>query len=524
MVPLQRPEYNVLMKLRDLVQLSSTLRATPKKSEKVRLIAEFLRRTAGKETALAASYLTGTLPQGRIGIGRQITEEVLGGALLSCGFLTLNEVDRTFERIASERGSGSTDRRRTLLEALLRRADHPERRFLVDLLRGELRHGVLEGVVLDAVAEASRLPVADIRLGMMFCGNAGVVARTAIEEGAAGLSRFSIRLFSPISPMLAKSAADVEEALERLGKAAFEFKLDGARVQVHTGGGEVRIFTRQLQDITARLPELVESARSLSVREAILEGEVIALQASGRPHPFQVTMRCFGRVKDVEAICREIPLSYFFFDILYLDGKGVLALPSRERFEILAGIVSSSSMVSRRVTRDPQEAKRFLQSSFSEGHEGLMAKSLEAPYVAGQRGDHWLKIKGAKTLDLVVLGAEWGAGRRAGWLSNLHLGARDPQSGRWIMLGKTFKGLTDEILQWQTDKLLSLKTEVQGNVVFVHPELVVEIAFADLQQSPRYPAGIALRLARVKRYRTDKSPSEADTLQTVTEMFLDGRK
>jgi DNA ligase-1 len=346
------------------------------------------------------------------------------------------------------------------------------------------------------------------------------VARAALEEGASGLARFTLKLLSPVAPMLANTADDPGEALERLGEAAFEHKLDGARIQLHKAGDEVRVFTRQLQDVTGRVPEFVEWARGLPQREIVIEGEAIALRPDGRPHPFQVTMRRFGRSKQVEAARGQLPLSAFFFDCLFLEGEGPLvALPYAERFERLARSLPAGLLLPRLVTGQAEEAERFLAGALAAGHEGLMAKSLQAPYVAGQRGFHWLKLKSAHTLDLVVLAVEWGSGRRHGWLSNLHLGARDAESGAFVMLGKTFKGLTDEMLRWQTAKLLSLEVRRDDWTVYVRPELVVEIAFSDVQESPRYPAGLALRLARVKRYREDKPASEADSLQSVRAIF-----
>jgi DNA ligase-1 len=354
----------------------------------------------------------------------------------------------------------------------------------------------------------------------MFAPSLGEVARAALREGAAGLGRFSLQVLKPVAPMLAHPAEDVEEALTRLGEAAFEYKVDGARIQVHKAGEEVRVFTRQLQDVTARVPEVVSWARGLAPRELVLEGEAIALRADGRPQPFQVTMRRFGRSKDVEAARAELPLSSFFFDLLHTGEEGsLLNLPYRERSERLARTVAPEALLPRIVTASPDEAARFLERALGEGHEGLMAKSLLAPYAAGQRGFHWLKLKFAHTLDLVVLAVEWGSGRRRGWLSNLHLGARDPGSGQFVMLGKTFKGLTDELLRWQTERFLSLETGRDGHVVHVRPEQVVEIAFNEVQESPRYPAGLALRFARVKRYRDDKTAGEADTLATVRRIF-----
>jgi DNA ligase-1 len=390
--------------------------------------------------------------------------------------------------------------------------------LLSQLLIGELRQGALEGVLLDAVASASGLPPGDVRQAFMFAPNIGELAQAALEAGAAGLARYSLRLFVPVAPMLATSAEDVEAALERLHCAAFEYKLDGARIQVHKDGSEVRLFTRQLQDVTERLPEIVEWARRLPVREAVLDGEAIALRADARPQPFQMTMRRLGRIKDVEAMRESIPLTPFVFDALYVDGQSLLSRSYEDRTGLLTSFAPDAA-IPRLITSDSDEARRFFARSLETGHEGVMAKSLSAPYIAGQRGFHWLKLKEAATLDLAVLAAEWGNGRRQGWLSNLHLGARDPVTGQFVMLGKTFKGLTDDMLRLQTGQLLALETHREGQTVFVRPELVVEIAFSDIQQSPRYPAGLALRFARVKRYRPDKAVHEADTIQTVTELF-----
>jgi ATP-dependent DNA ligase I len=410
------------------------------------------------------------------------------------------------------------------LKGLFARARPDERRFLVELFMGEVRQGALEGVVQDAIARAAGLAASDVRQAAMYSDSIGEVARVALEEGAAGLARFSLRLLSPIAPMLASTAEDVEAALERLGPAAFEYKLDGARIQLHKAGDEIRVFTRHLQDVTARVPEVVEWARGLPARELVLEGEAIALRPDGRPQPFQVTGSRIGRSKDVEAARRATPLSSFFFDCLYLEGEGPLVtLPYSARAERLARTVPEGSLLPRIVTQAEDEAERFLRRALDAGHEGLMAKSLEAPYAAGQRGFHWLKLKSAHTLDLVVLAVEWGSGRRKGWLSNLHLGARDPESGQFVMLGKTFKGLTDAMLRWQTKTLLALEASRDDYTVHVRPELVVEIAFSDVQESPRYPAGLALRFARVKRHRPEKPASEADTIQTVQEIFRQQR-
>jgi DNA ligase-1 len=503
-----------------LVSLVGRIRGTSRKSEKVALIADALRDSRGREVGLLASYLTGSLPQGRIGLGWRTLQPAMGAGPARGTPLALGELDAGFSAVASELGAGSAARRLRLLRGLFERTDDAGRTLLVELLTGELRQGALEGLVIEAIARASALSHAEVRAAAMYAGSIGELGQAALEEGAAGLARFSLRLLSPVAPMLASPAADGEEALERLGEAAFEYKIDGARLQVHRAGDEVRVFTRQLQDVTSRVPEVVDWARALPVREAVLEGEALALRGDGRPRPFQETMRRLGRSKDVESVRRELPLSSFFFDLLYLEGEGPLvAQPYAERVGRLARLVPLAALLPRIVTRDAGEAERFFEKALADGHEGVMAKSLASPYEAGQRGFHWLKWKPAHTLDLVILAVERGSGRRSQWLSNLHLGARDAESGGFVMLGKTFKGLTDEMLQWQTERLRSLEVTSDGWTVHVRPELVAEIAFSDVQESPRYPAGLALRFARVKRYRPEKPAAEADTLQAVRAIF-----
>jgi DNA ligase-1 len=319
--------------------------------------------------------------------------------------------------------------------------------------------------------------------------------------------------------MLAESAKNVEDALGRLGRAALEHKLDGARIQVHKSGDEVRIYSRRLNDVTVAVPELVETVRRLTAGELILDGEAIALRADETPYPFQITMRRFGRKLEVEHHRRELPLTPFFFDILYLDGHPVLDEPQQQRFQVLRDVVPARLVVPHTITGKIPEAQAFLDAALGRGHEGIMAKALDAPYQAGHRGQRWLKVKPARTLDLVVLAAEWGHGRRKGWLSNIHLGARDQEQGGFVMLGKTFKGMTDEILAWQTQRLLELETTRDSYTVYVRPELVVEVAFNDVQESPQYPGGVALRFARIKGYRPDKTAGEADTIETVRRML-----
>jgi DNA ligase-1 len=512
------------MHFSNLVETVEAVRAVSKKTDKISLLAACLGRTQGRETELAALYLSGLMPQGRIGIGWRLIQEAMVEGDLPNGGLTLTELDGRLDAIATEQGAGSTERRISALRQVFQRIGRPERRFLSALLVGEIRQGALEGLVVEAIAKAAGLPAQEVRQAFMFSEHIGSLARRALEEGAAGLARYSIQLFKPVSPMLANSAEDVADALSRLGESAWEYKLDGARIQVHKGDGDIRIFTRQLQDVTDRLPEVVEAARTFPVREMILEGEAIALRQDRRPEPFQTTMRRLGRKKDVASLQQEIPLSSFYFDCLYLGEEGsLLARSYQERMAVLSRAVPYANLIPSMVTSDSAQAERFLTQALDAGHEGLMAKSLLASYTAGQRGANWLKLKAAVTLDLVILAAEWGHGRRAGFLSNLHLGARDAESGQVIMLGKTFKGLTDDMLAWQTEHLLKLEIQRDEWTVYVRPELVAEIAFSGVQESPRYPAGMALRFARVKRYRPDKSPLEADTLQTVRSHFEQSR-
>jgi DNA ligase-1 len=423
-------------------------------------------------------------------------------------------VDAGLTRIAGVRGAGSQARRREELEALFGRATEAEQGFLTGLLLGGLRQGALEGVMTEAVAKAAALPAPAVRRAAMLSGDLGEVAEAALARGPDALSLFRLHVLRPIQPMLAQTADDVGEALERTHPAAIEWKLDGARIQAHRLGDEVRLFTRNLADITDRAPEIVERLRELPSEAVILDGEAIALREDGRPEPFQVTMSRFGSRVDVERLREAVPLSPFFFDCLHLDGEDLLDRPAGERVAALDSVLPDALRVPRVETDDVEEGAGFLADALAHGHEGVMVKALDAPYEAGRRGSGWLKVKVAHTLDLVVLAVEWGSGRRRGKLSNIHLGARDPAGG-FVMLGKTFKGMTDEMLAWQTERLLELETDREGHVVRVRPELVVEIAFDGVQASSRYPGGLALRFARVKGYRPDKRADEADTIDTV---------
>jgi len=507
--------------LHDLVQTSQRVTATGSRREKVEHLAALLRRAAPHEVPLAVAYLTGRLPQGRVGIGYAAVHAARPDAAAAEPALAVGDVDAAIGRIAGVVGAGSVRERSGLLRSLLERATAAEQEFLIRLLIGELRQGALEGVMVEGVAAAGGTDAAAVRRALMSDGDLGRVAREAMSGGAVALARFAVRLLQPIQPMLAQAAEDAGAALRDLGEASLEYKLDGARIQVHKAGDEVRVYSRRLRDVTPAVPEVVEAVRALGARELILDGEVLALRHDGRPHPFQDTMRRFGRKLDVERLRRELPLTPVAFDLLYLDGAPLVDEPQRRRFDELAGAVPEAMLVPRVVTAQAEEAKRFLGRARAAGHEGIMAKATAAPYAAGSRGGAWVKVKPAHTLDLVVLAAEWGHGRRRGWLSNLHLGARDPGAGGFVMLGKTFKGLTNAVLAWQTEQLQRLAIGRDAHTVYVRPELVVEVAFNDLQASTHYPGGLALRFARVKSYRADKTAAEADTIDAVRALYRD---
>jgi DNA ligase-1 len=506
------------MRFEELVRVSDAVAHARGRLDKIDRLAGLLKRTPPDDIPVAVAFLSGALLQGRIGLGWAAISNARSARAAEQASLELHDVDRAFDEIAAISGDGAIAERARLLGELFARAAADEQDFLIRLISGELRQGALEGMLAEAIAAAAGAPADAVRHAAMMCGNLGEVARAALSEGSAALSRYTIQLFRPVEPMLASPAGNVAEALDWLGEASFELKLDGARIQAHKSSGAVRVFSRGLRDVTAAVPEVVEHIRSLSAQELILDGEVIALREDGRPRPFQETMRRFGRRLDVERLRTEVPLTPFLFDCLHLDGRPLVAEPQSVRFAALLDTAPALAVPCRTLS-DRTAAENFLRDALLAGHEGLMAKALDAPYAAGSRGRSWLKIKHAHTLDLVVLAAEWGSGRRRGSLSNLHLGARDPKNGGFVMLGKTFKGLTDEILGWQTAAFLERETGRDGHIVFVRPELVVEIAFNDVQESPQYPGGLALRFARVKGYRPDKSATDADTIDTVREIY-----
>lgn len=502
------------MLLSEVVETSQRIANTTKRLEKTRLLAELLRRLTPEEVEVVVAWLSGTTLQGRIGVGYRTMMQAAGDPA-EAPALEILDVHRRLSAIAEIQGPGSERQRIELVRGLFSSATAAEQSFLMGVLSGELRQGALAGLMLDAVAKASDVPLERVRRAAMMAGDIAAVARAVLERGPAALEQYDVQLFRPLQPMLAQTAEDVEDALQELGEAALEFKMDGARVQVHRSGDDVVVYSRRLNDVTAAVPEVVEAVRALPERELILDGEVISLLPDGRPQPFQVTMRRFGRKLDVERMRGELPLTPFWFDLLYANGAPLLDQEQSRRFGALEQISPADSLIPHTIASDATRAGDFLRDALNRGHEGVMAKARDARYAAGARGQSWLKVKQARTLDLVVLAAEWGHGRRHGWLSNLHLGARDVEKGGFAMLGKTFKGLTDEMLAWQTQELLKLEIGRDSYTVFVEPKLVVEIAFNEIQVSPRYASGLALRFARVKRYRTDKTAAETDTFQTV---------
>ena len=506
--------------LADVVRASAAVAATSSRLAKIRVIADCLRALAPAEIEIALPWLSGDIRQGKLTLGYATLQAVMGHAAASAS-LTVADVDAAFQALNTVKGKGASSARQTLLGDLFGKATVDEQDFLLRLIVGELRQGALEGVMLEALAAATDIPAGEIRRAATLAGGIPQVARAVLGGGRAALQQFSVQLMQPVLPMLAQPAEDLSAALKDLGTALLEWKLDGVRVQVHKAGDDIRVFTRNLNDVTARVPEVLAAVKTIDT-DLILDGEAIALRADGRPHPFQVTMRRFGRKLEDEALRKELPLSVFFFDCLLRGDQPLVDLGARQRRELLAQALPSALLTPSLITSDVVQAEAFYADARAHGHEGLMAKALDAPYEAGRRGAGWLKVKSAHTLDLVVIGVEWGSGRRKGWLSNLHLGARDPATGGYVMLGKTFKGLTDETLEWQTRELLARETKRDQWTVYVRPELVVEIAFNDVQQSSQYPGGMALRFARVKGYRPDKRPEEADTIDTVRRLHEQG--
>jgi len=551
--------------LRELVQTSEAVAATSGRTAKITEIAGLLRRAGPGEVAVVVAFLSGELRQRQIGVGYASLGDLLRLEPAGEGPLTVAQTDAVFEAVGQVGGAGAQAERRRLLAGLFGQASQTEREFLVRLLAGELHQGALEGVMTEAVARAAGVPAAEVRRAHLLAGSLPLVAEAALnaawaaapaavpdaapapgpaaapdaapatepepDSGAAlaALGAFGLKVGRPLRPMLASSAATVADAFARMSPAVVEWKIDGIRIQVHRSGTDVAVFTRTLDDITIRVPEITEAVLALDVQAAVFDGEAVALAPDGRPRPFQVTASRTGSHMDVARQRADTPLTPFFFDVLHLDGTDLIDEPAHVRQARLAAVMPAPLLVPRLVTEDIDAAGAFFADAVERGHEGVVVKSPDAKYAAGRRGSEWIKVKPRHTLDLVILAAEWGHGRRRGWLSNLHLGARDPATGGLVMLGKTFKGLTDEMLTWQTKRLLELADPPGSGpagdlknaygVQRVRPELVVEIAFDGVQGSPRYPGGVALRFARVLRHRPDKPAAEADTIESVLALW-----
>jgi DNA ligase 1 len=492
--------------LADVVDASRAVAETSSRSRKVAILAELLRRLDPDEIPLVVGFLAGVPRQGRVGVGYS-TIYGLERAPAAEPSLTVAELDRAITEVEAATGSGSAARRKELLGELLSRATADEADFVKRLFTGELRQGALAGVMVEAIAKASGVSGELARRALMLSGDLTRTAEIAIADGEAGLREVGFRIFQPILPMLASTAASVAEAVASFERASVEWKLDGIRIQIHRRGDEVRIYTRNLNDITYALPGIVDAVRGLPVTDAVLDGEALWMGEHG-PAAFQDT------VSQIDGEAQPEGIVTFLFDLLHVDGDDLLDSPLEERARRLEAIARQLKIPGV-VTSDPQAAARVLEEALRAGHEGVVVKDAASLYSAGRRGKTWRKVKPVRTYDLVVLGAEWGHGRRQGWLSNLHLGARDPRTGEFLMVGKCFKGLTDELLTWQTKELLARETERRGIAVLVRPELVVEVALDGVQSSTRYPGGVALRFARVKRYRPDKDAEEADTIDDL---------
>jgi len=508
------------MLLAELVAAAEALSATLSRTAKTEVLASVLRALTPDEAEAAVGILLGRPRQGRIGIGWRTLSSVRGAGAAAPATepaLTVADVDEALARILAEGGPGSVGARHSALVELLARATGPEQDLLTRALTGEVRTGALDGLVTDALARAVSRPAEEVRRAVMLRGSLPRTVRAALADPAT-LAEAGLAVGTPVQPMLASTAVSVAAALEVTGPASVEYKLDGARIQVHRRGDDVGVFTRSLADITARVPEIVEVARALPAREVILDGETLSHDESGAPRPFQETMSRFG----AEAT-RESVLAPWFFDVLHLDGRDLIDEPLSTRLAVLDGL-APGHRVPGHVTADPDVARQVMDDALAAGHEGVVVKAVGSPYAAGRRGRSWLKVKPVHTYDLVVLGAEWGSGRRRGWLSNLHLGAADPdgvagEPGGFVMVGKTFKGLTDELLRWQTQTFPAFEVGRAPGTVLLRPEIVVEIAIDGVQRSSRYPGGVALRFARVKRYRPDKGPAEADRIETLRAML-----
>ena len=510
--------------------LCRRLESTTKRTEKVAYLVDFLKMLDADEIAPAVSFVTGRpFPESDervLEVGGKTVWKVhrnTGQSALVQSPLTILEVYRTFDKIANASGPGSRQRKEMLMNTLLSRLPRSDADYLMRILFGEMRVGAVEGVVLDAIAEATSINPEQVRRANMLLGSLPNVAELALTKRRGAIEAVGVVLFVPIKPMLAEMAEGVGDALkEHGGTSAFEFKYDGARIQIHRKADRVRIFSRRLTDVTSSVPDIVHLARErIRGSEYLVEGEIVATGREGKPLPFQDLMRRFRRVHEIDAMVKNIPLRLFLFDVIYLDGKLLIDTPYEKRWETLRGLTDADLLATRIVTGDVGEAEKLMKASIESGHEGLMAKDLKSTYTPGVRGKKWFKIKPAETLDVVIVAADWGSGRRKGWLSNYHLAVRVDTSGEFLVVGKTFKGLTDQEFTDITPELLGLKTRETDYTVYVKPSIVVEVAFNEIQHSPHYKSGFALRFARITRFREDKGPEDADTLQRLSKLYQD---
>ncbi|MEM2187812.1 MAG: ATP-dependent DNA ligase [Nitrososphaerota archaeon] len=513
-----------------LARACESIKALSGRKDKVAQIVRLLQELEPDEVAPAILLLIGrVMPEGdedKLEIGAaavyQLLEELGQTTLLAAEPLTILEVWNGLREISSLRGAGSRERKLVILRGLIARMSALEKHWFLKQLMGEMQHGVNEGLVLEAVAELTGASLEDVQRAFMLVGRIGDLVELAVRGGGDAIRSTRLQVFRPVRPMLAEMCHDLEQLLKESDKPmGFEYKFDGARVQIHVKDNEVRIFSRRLSDVTRSLPDIVQVVKEFSSRfsEIVLDGEVVAVDEAGRPMPFQELLRRFRRLKGVEEEAERIPLKLWIFDILYLDGQELLDMPYRKRRELLEKLIPEEHLAPRIISSSLEEAQSFMRRAMQEGHEGLMAKSLESPYRPGRRERLWLKIKPADTLDLVIVAADWGHGRRSGWLSNYHLAAYNPETGEFEVVGKTFKGLTDEEFEWMTKRLLELAVSDDGYTVAVRPRIVVEVAFNEIQRSPKYRSGYALRFARITRIRADKAPEEADTIQRIRELY-----
>lgn len=520
----------MVTRFQDLAEVCRVLEQTAKRNEKIEKLSDFLKKLDGSETQAAVLMIAGKV----FSEADERVLEVSGATLwkilqksrqrqtsLVARPLTILEVQRCFSEIAAVTGPRSRSRKESILESLLGQANSLEAEYVVRILHGEMRIGVVEGVMLNGIAEACEIPDELVRRALMMLGDLGEVARLAFAGGKEALEQVNISLFRPVRLMMAEMAHEISEVLsEHESGTAFEFKFDGARIQIHKKGQEIRIFSRRLTDVTESLPDLVETVqRTIQADEALIDGEVVAIASDMKPLPFQELMRRFRREREITRIAREIPLRLHLFDILYLDGRQLVDLSYDARWSLLSSICPQEILAERIVTNDLSEIQAFLTKAVTAGHEGLMAKALNSPYLLGARGKNWFKIKPSERLDLMIVAADWGYGRRSGWLSNYHLAVRDESTGDFLEVGKTFKGLTDDEFDWMTKRLQELKTSEDKYTVWVKPTTVVEVAYNEIQRSPRYKSGLALRFARIARIREDKRPEDADTITKMRALF-----